>query len=146
MGFSWGGDLGCHFAARHPDCPGALVLLDPGYRDPPFDPRRALEDYRERNEQLARTTANVSVSPEVVAAVEHGIAQSLPSTTRPRLAATGVPVLLLAAADAPERDLARFAAEVPQADVRRVEGAGHDVLADGGAETVDAVGEWLRSR
>jgi hypothetical protein len=30
--------------------------------------------------------------------------------------------------------------------VRQVAGAGHDVLADGGPETVDAVGEWLRSR
>ncbi|MGE5434858.1 MAG: alpha/beta fold hydrolase, partial [Candidatus Doudnabacteria bacterium] len=34
MGFSWGGDLGCHLAARHPSTLAALVLLDAGYSDP----------------------------------------------------------------------------------------------------------------
>ena len=49
------------------------------------------------------------------------------------------------AGDAPEADVERFAAEVPQAEIRRVHGAGHDVLTDGGPEVVHAVGRWLEA-
>jgi pimeloyl-ACP methyl ester carboxylesterase len=147
MGFSWGGDVGCHVAARHPERLTALVLLDAGYRDPPFDPLLPYEAYLERNEAKARELPAVSVPPEVVAAVEHGIAQALPSTTRARLAESGVPVLVVASAEARRADLDRFAVDVPQAEILRPEGAGHDVLGDGGPELVRSVGRWLsRSR
>jgi hypothetical protein len=53
-------------------------------------------------------------------------------------------VLLLAAAAAADSALTRYAADVPQADVRRVDDAGHDVLADGGPELVRSIGAWLR--
>jgi pimeloyl-ACP methyl ester carboxylesterase len=52
MGFSWGGDLGLHFAARHPERLTALVILDAGYEDPPFDPSQSFDTYVEENEQL----------------------------------------------------------------------------------------------
>jgi len=55
-------------------------------------------------------------------------------------------VLLVASGDAPKDDLARFAADVPQAEIYRAEGTGHDVLKDGGPEVVRRVGEWLVSR
>jgi len=50
MGFSWGGDVGVHVAARHPERLTGLVLLDAGYRDPPFDPAQPFEaDWLEAN-------------------------------------------------------------------------------------------------
>ena len=142
MGYSWGGDVGCHVAARHGDRLTALVLLDAGYWDPPFDPALPFEHYLEQNHELAARTEGVCVDPAVVAAVEHGIAQALPSTTR---AALSLPVLLVADAAAPEDDLASFQADVPQAEVVRPLEPGHNVLLAGGAETVRAVGAWLEA-
>jgi len=52
MGFSWGGDVGLHLAARHPERLTALVLLDAGYKDPPFDPSQSFEAYLAENEQF----------------------------------------------------------------------------------------------
>jgi pimeloyl-ACP methyl ester carboxylesterase len=142
MGFSWGGDVGCHLAARHPDRLTALVVLDAGYRDPPFDPALPYEGYVERNERKA-ADRDTTVAPWVVAAAEHGMAQAMPSTTRLALAASGLPVLIVAAGDASDVDLAGFASDVPQAEVRRIDGAGHDVLGDGGPDVVRAVARWI---
>jgi len=50
VGFSWGGDVGCHVAARHPERLTALVLLDAGYDDPPFDPSQPFAEYLAENE------------------------------------------------------------------------------------------------
>jgi pimeloyl-ACP methyl ester carboxylesterase len=180
MGFSWGGDVGLHLAARHPERLTALVILDAGYEDPPFDPSQPFETYLEENERFweeacerswtaalatARRRFNrwspeieesfrvawrqengrlvPSGSPSVVAAVERGMAQALPSTARPAVAAGGVPVLLVASQDASEEDLARFTADLPQAEIHRATGARHDVLADGGPALVGLVCDWL---
>jgi pimeloyl-ACP methyl ester carboxylesterase len=143
MGYSWGGDVGCHVAARHANRVSALVLLDAGYRDPPFDPALSYEYRLEQNRRLAARTEGVRVDPAVIAAVEHGIAQALPSTTRARLS---LPVLLVADAAATEDDLASFRADVPHAHVIRPREPGHDVLVAGGRETVRAVGVWLEAR
>jgi pimeloyl-ACP methyl ester carboxylesterase len=182
VGFSWGGDLGCHLAARHPHSLAALVLLDAGYSDPPLDPSLTYEQRVERNELawrekcapswdalLTRLRENhprwtvavedacragwreqgsrliPAVPPWVVAAVEHGMAHAPPSATRPRLAESRLPVLLVAAGDAAEEDLVQFAADVPQAEIVRAEGTGHDVLTDGGPEVVHVVGKWLKA-
>jgi pimeloyl-ACP methyl ester carboxylesterase len=146
VGYSWGGDVGCHVAARHADRITALVLLDAGYSDPPFDPDLPYEVYVEREAEVARELEGVTVSPQVVAAIEHGIAQAFPSTTRPQLAASRVPVLLVAAAAASEENLTRFTRDVPQAEVLRPAGVGHDVFGDGGPPVVLAVADWLRER
>lgn len=146
MGYSWGGDVGCHVGARHSERLEALVVLDAGYWDPPFDPLQPYEAYVERNEALARKTDDVTVSAQVVAAVEHGTSRALPSSTWPRLASSGLPVLLVAQAGASDPDLARFARAVPQAELLRPAGVGHNVLGDGGPEVVRAVGEWLAGR
>lgn len=180
MGFSWGGDLGCHFAARHQSSVAALVLLDAGYKDPPLDPTLTYEQRVERNEIAWRASCAPSwdavanalrenhrrwtpaveeaaragwrqranqlvpaAAPSIVAAVEHGMAHAPPSATRPRLAENRLPVLLVAAGDADEEDLRKFAADVPQAEIVRAEGTGHDVLTDGGPEVVDLIGRWL---
>ena len=55
-------------------------------------------------------------------------------------------MLLVAAAWAAEDDLARFRAEVPQAELLEPEGVGHDVLGDGGPAVVLQVADWLRAR
>lgn len=180
MGFSWGGDLGLHVAARHHERLTALVILDAGYEDPPFDPSQPFESYLEDNERawkercepsweaaLARVRQRFhgwtpaleqvwraawreergrlvpSASPSVVAAAEHGTAQALPSTVRPALAATDLPVFLVASGDTSEEDLARFAADVPQAEIHHAKDVAHDVLNDGGPKLVQLVGEWL---
>jgi pimeloyl-ACP methyl ester carboxylesterase len=85
-----------------------------------------------------------AVSPAVVAAIEHGIAQAPPSTTWADLARSTLPILLVAAGDAPNDDLARFAEAVPQVVVHRAAGTGHDVLADGGPAVIGVVGDWLQ--
>jgi pimeloyl-ACP methyl ester carboxylesterase len=180
VGFSWGGDIGCHVAARHADRLTALVLLDAGYSDPPFDPSGALEEFMLQNETdwaeevepsweafLARVRpryrrwndaieASVragrleqggrivpSGDPLVVAAVQRGIAQALPSTTRGAIAEYGLPVLVVASDDAAEEDLVRFAAEVPQAEIYRPGRVGHNVLIDGGPRVIAFVAAWI---
>jgi pimeloyl-ACP methyl ester carboxylesterase len=146
VGYSWGGDVGCHVAARHPDRLTALVVLDAGYWDPPFDPLLPYEAYVERNEAKARETAAVTVPTRVVAAIEHGTALALPSTTWAQLAASGLPVLLVAGTWAAEDDLARFTSAVLQVELLRPEGVGHDVLGDGGPQVVLQVADWLRTQ
>jgi hypothetical protein len=84
-----------------------------------------------------------SGSPAVVAAIEHGTSRALPSTSRPALAASGLPVLLVASDDAAEDDLMRFGTDAPQAEIHRPGGLGHDVLIDGGPDVVHFVGAWL---
>jgi pimeloyl-ACP methyl ester carboxylesterase len=180
VGFSWGGDIGCHVGARHADRLTGLVILDAGYSDPPFAPSRPFEErvaeneaafqeyaapswdavFAEARQRHRRWSAEVEASvragrreqagrivpagdPRVVAAVEHGISQALASTTRAALAASGLPVLLVASDDADEDDLARFATEVPEAEIHQPGGVGHDVLVDGYPEVVDFVGTWL---
>ena len=143
MGFSWGGDIGCHAAARHPDRVAALVLLDAGYSDPPFDESLPYDHYLAQNRALAASTDGATVDPGVVAAVEHGIAQAPPSATRLQLT---MPVLLVVPSDIDAEEFARFRADVPQAQVIRVAGSGHDVLARGGPMAVRAVGRWLSTR
>jgi pimeloyl-ACP methyl ester carboxylesterase len=145
MGFSWGADLGCHLAARHPSALTALVLLDAGYSDPPLDPRLAYEQRLSHHEAAARDQPDEpTVSAAVVAAVEHGMALAPPSRVRRQLARSRLPVLLVVAGAADEKDLRRFAAEVPQAEIIRPEKAGHDVLAEGGDKIVDVIGTWLQ--
>jgi pimeloyl-ACP methyl ester carboxylesterase len=180
VGFSWGGDIGCHVAARHAERLSGLVILDAGYSDPPFDAGQPFEHYvaeseagwketvrpdwdavfAEARERHRRWSPAIEESvragrreeggrivpsgdPRVLAAVQHGIALAPPSTTRGALAATGLPVLLVVSDDAAEEDLARLAADVPQAEIHQPGGLGHDVLIDGGAEVVHFVGAWL---
>ena len=102
--------------------------------------------YLERNERLARTLDRPSVSPQVVAAIEHGIAQAQPSATRPALAASALPVLLVTDVNAPGQDLLELAAAVPQAEIHRMENTGHDVLKRGGPPLVRLAGDWIETR
>jgi pimeloyl-ACP methyl ester carboxylesterase len=90
-------------------------------------------------------------SPDTYAAAMHGIDRTPPSTAHARLGQTGVPVLLLGATvpeheDSRRRRWAeRFAADVPQADVRRIEGAPHLLLEARPEETGRTIANWLQS-
>jgi pimeloyl-ACP methyl ester carboxylesterase len=91
------------------------------------------------------------LTPDVFAAAMHGIDRTPPSTVHKRLGEIGVPVLLLGAT-VPEQENARrrrwaerFAADVPQAHVRRIEGTPHLILEAKPEETARAIGDWLKA-
>ncbi len=119
----------------------------------PWFPRWSpeLEEYiksafREENGEVVSI-----VTPDVYAAAMHGIDRTPPSTVHARLGETGVPVLLLGATvpeheDARRRRWAeRFAVDVPQAELRRIEGAPHLMLEARPEETAGAIADWLRA-
>ena len=184
-GSSWGGILGVHFAATHPERVAALALVDGGYLDPVHEHGETLDEarafwrsqgrwrfpswdeviaearegfqrwspgldeyvrsaYREDNGEVVST-----VGPDVYAAAMHGIDRSPPSRVHARLAATGVPILLLGATEPPAENVrrsewrARFSKTVPQAEVRILQGAPHLMLESRPEETARAIGEWL---
>lgn len=101
--------------------------------------------FREENGEVVSI-----MTPDVYAAAMHGIDRSPPSSVHGRLGETGVPVLLLGATvpeheDARKRHWAeRFAADVPQAEVRRIDGAPHLMLEERPEETARAIGNWLQ--
>jgi pimeloyl-ACP methyl ester carboxylesterase len=102
--------------------------------------------FREENGEVVSI-----VTPDVYAAAMHGIDRMPPSTVHARLGETGVPVLLLGATvpeheDARRRRWAeRFAVDVPQAEIRRIDGAPHLMLEARPEETARAIGDWLKS-
>jgi pimeloyl-ACP methyl ester carboxylesterase len=91
------------------------------------------------------------VTPETRAAAMQGAVAERPSESWSVLADAGVPVLLLLATEpedaraANEAAATRFQTAIPHADVRFCEGWGHDLIADGGPELADLVGDWLRT-
>ncbi len=92
-------------------------------------------------------------TPEVLAAgrlgVDHGTRMS---SLWPRLAESGIPVLLLTATEPPEERAAndeaaeRLLTAIPTAEWQPVEHAGHHVIADRGPEVGELVADWLAAR
>ena len=88
-------------------------------------------------------------TPETGAAVLRGALDARPSTTWPAIRRAGIPVLLLLATEPPEtkelneRVLPAFLAALPEADVRWLDGAGHDLLLDAGPRVALELGAWL---
>jgi pimeloyl-ACP methyl ester carboxylesterase len=134
VGASWGGFVGCRLAGLAPERLVGLVLLDAGHKD--IGPAGSLADWTAVTRGLGVEFPDLDAAGSAI----WGMAREPPSETWPALAASSVPVLLLAAGEYP----AAFARAVPQADVRVVPGAGHDVLGDAPDHVVAAVGEWLR--
>jgi pimeloyl-ACP methyl ester carboxylesterase len=89
------------------------------------------------------------VTAAVWGAVLHGIAEAPCLPTFPAIRASGVPVLLLTATLPPdeqelrERCIERFQAALPEAEVRRMEGAQHDLVGEVGPPLAALVGDWL---
>jgi pimeloyl-ACP methyl ester carboxylesterase len=153
IGFSWGGSIGFHVAGRYPDRVRALVLLDGGYLMPDDDPSYDTSlDFEGRIEawlvELERQEEEDDAPPEIVAAAMAGsnVEPALPLLTD--LAATGIPVLLVAAMKPPEwneirtRRIEELQEALPDTTVVRVE-AGHGVLQDAGDEVLRTVLDWL---
>jgi pimeloyl-ACP methyl ester carboxylesterase len=88
------------------------------------------------------------VSPEVRGAVLYGITKMRVTALWPAVAEAGIPILLLLATE-PEDTRAQnehwapiFAERFPDAEIRFIEGAGHDLIADAGPEVARLVREW----
>jgi pimeloyl-ACP methyl ester carboxylesterase len=87
--------------------------------------------------------------PESAAAAFHGIETEPVANLMPRLVASGVPVLLLAAGGILTTEawlseaLDQFSSAWPEVDVTVIPSVGHDILGEDPA-TIDLVGEWLQ--
>jgi pimeloyl-ACP methyl ester carboxylesterase len=87
------------------------------------------------------------VAPEARAAIQDELYRASITSTWSALAQ--LPVLMLVASEPAELEtyraeaVARFQAALPAAEVRRMEGAGHDLVADLGPELGELVAEWL---
>jgi len=171
MGHSWGGTIGVHLAAMHPERVEALILLDAGYAD------AGTEDSRE--ELVRRFEADQAEfafeSWEAFFDFVRGRVREWRPALEPRYregmveldgkivarasARAGAWAWYGVAAEPPRPTHARlsvpvllllaagadpedFAERVPQAVVERVD-SGHDVVADAPEETARLVAEWL---
>ncbi len=115
-----------------------------GGRWSPEREERLRSGMREEGGQLV-----VAASPEAAAAALHGVIADPPTGQLEALGRTGLPVLLVTSGDragdeAGQASVARFREAVPQAEVVHVPDSGHDLLADAPAETIRAVGGFLR--
>jgi pimeloyl-ACP methyl ester carboxylesterase len=172
MGFSWGATIGCHAAGRHAARLSALVLLDAGYADRPGPVPDDLLDQVRRDWDLDCAPDRLHAeggrwSPAVeeaflagwheregrlepiatadrFAAALRGVIEEPPSATWPAIAASGLPVLLVASDVAGQDDVDRFLAAIPTARAERLAGAGHDLCRERPREVALLVGEWLR--
>ena len=88
-----------------------------------------------------------TMSPETIGAATHGFLAADPADTWQAIAGSGVRVLLLAGGRGMKEDeraaLDRFAAAVPRADVRVLQDAGHEPIAELGAGLGRTIGDWL---
>lgn len=193
VGFSWGAEIGCAYAARFPRRTTSLVLVDGGYHDladiPGFDrnvslsvrlararERAAGERYASwdaffaaQRDDLKRWTNALAeshrasmreeegqivpiLSPDVNGAINYWNCLEPNVSTYPSLREAGVPILLLTPADhgtladAVQRALVRFQAEVPQLRVEKLPGNVHDLVSNAPAEVASTVGRWLENQ
>jgi hypothetical protein len=90
-----------------------------------------------------------TLAPETFAAAFWGYQERPPSSEWPALGSAGIPVILLLAAQPPERLAGQraassaFAARVPQATLRWMQGHGHNLVAEIGAPLGDELADWL---
>jgi 3-oxoadipate enol-lactonase len=171
MGHSWGGTIGAHLAALHPERIGALVLLDAGYSDAATD--RSRDDLVEQFEADQAAFAFESWDaylewvhsrvrewrPSLEPRYREGMVESggkiVPradaraaawamhgvSVESPRDALDRIGVPVLLLLAA-DADSQGFEERVPQAVVHRLD-TGHDIVEDAPEETVTLVADWL---
>lgn len=88
------------------------------------------------------------VTPEVRGAVMQGIMEVRVTETWPAIAAARIPILLLLATEPEatreqnERVTPIFAERFPDAEIHRIENAGHDLIADAGPEVARLIRDW----
>jgi pimeloyl-ACP methyl ester carboxylesterase len=87
-------------------------------------------------------------TPEARASAMTGLMDTRVSATWPAIAEAGIPILLLLATEPAETReqneaaAAAFRERFPEAEIRSLEGAGHDLFADAGPELGRAVADW----
>jgi pimeloyl-ACP methyl ester carboxylesterase len=116
------------------------------------DVRRALTDALvaaalEATRPAADGRLAAIVSAPTLAAAQHGMLAERTLARWPALAAGEVPALLLLATepsrDSNEEGAAAVLARHPGAEVRFLDGWGHDLVADGGEVLAEMIGEWI---
>jgi pimeloyl-ACP methyl ester carboxylesterase len=148
IGYSWGASIGFRVAARNPDKIRALIFFD-GYLMPEDDPsyhqtldfEGRIEAWRAKLEQQEEADDGPI---EIVAAAMAGsnVEPALPLL--PELAATRIPLLLIAATEPAEwnevraRRIKELQKAIPSVRVVRVQ-AGHGILQDAGDEVRQTV-------
>jgi len=168
MGHSWGGSIGVHLAARHPDRVGGLVLLDGGHVDFPSEQSRDELAARFEADQAGfafdswddwwvwvRTRVSSwrpSLEPRYGEAAMHEVDGQVVPRASARVAAWarwGVhaepPTSAHPCIECPVLLLLSRSGEEPaslQAEIHRLD-AGHDLFEDAPHETVRLVAEWL---
>lgn len=88
--------------------------------------------------------------PDTIGAIHYGNWVEPTAALNDALRGGDVPILLLTPAEGhgrvAQRGLIRFAAEVPQLEVRRLPGDVHDLVSNAPGEVSGIVGEWLRAK
>jgi pimeloyl-ACP methyl ester carboxylesterase len=171
MGHSWGGSIGVHLAALHPERVEALVLLDAGYSDVETDHDRdeLVQSFEKEQADFAfddwdayfawvqtRVRAwRPALEPRYREGMTERDGKVVPrsnaraaawalhgvQTEPPRPTHDRLTVPVLLLL-ATDADPEGFAERVPHARVERLD-TGHDVVEDAPEETVSLVGEWL---
>jgi pimeloyl-ACP methyl ester carboxylesterase len=115
--------------------------------------RESRPAWRPALEERVRAGMEEDVNGEIVArsdrraaaAAWYGLLQEQPNSVHEALARSGLPVLLvLAKRNDTAAELERFRMTVPQVETREID-SDHDLLANAADETIETVGEWLRS-
>lgn len=153
IGYSWGGSVGVHVAARFPDRIRALALLDGGYLvakdDPDYNPDTDYEDELAELRRRAEAGESWDAPHEVIGAAMVASRKAPCPPLYPALHASGIPVLLAHATEPPElrvlrrAAIERFRAGLPEAQVVPIPNATHGLLQDNGDEVVRALLAWL---
>ena len=111
VGYSWGASVGVHTAVRFPDRIRGLALLDGGYLvaedDPDYDPEADYEDELEELRRCAEQGESWDAPHEVIGAAMVASRNAPCAPLYPRLAATGIPVLLAHATEPRELEAVR---------------------------------------
>ena len=171
MGASWGGSIGVHLAALHPERIEALVLLDSGYSDVEtgesrdelvrtFEAEQANFAFDDWDAFFAWVQTRVGAwRPALEPRYREGMTER-DGKVVPRSQAHAAAWALHGVEDEPPRsthdrltvpvllllaadaDPQGFAERVPHARVERLD-AGHDVVEDAPEETVRFVADWL---
>ena len=146
VGFSWGGRVGCWFAASFPERTTCLALVEGGHHGSlqPTGLEAAIAEARaEREEETFE-------SWEAYLAYERESLRrwtpDLVAEAYPAIVAAGVPVLLVVAAGLALESEARFRAALPEARIETIPDAIHDLVSFAPDRIAGLVGQFVSAQ